>query len=106
MNAHTLRVLEYEQVRLLLAEQISTDLGHERVAELAPLDDEKDIARLLQETAEARRLIDVAGSMPLGGIHDVRHAVETAAREGLIEAAELLNVADTIASARRLRGFL
>jgi DNA mismatch repair protein MutS2 len=106
MNAHTLKVLEYEQVRELLAEQISTDLGRERVAELAPLDDEKDIQQRLQETGEARRLIDVAGSLPLGGIHDVRHAVETAARDGLIEAPALLDLADTIASGRRLRGFL
>jgi DNA mismatch repair protein MutS2 len=106
MNPHTLRVLEYEQVRALLAEQISTDLGRERVAELAPLDDEKDIQPRLQETSEARRLIDVAGSLPLGGIHDVRHAVETAARDGLIEATALLDLADTIAAGRRLRGFL
>src|SRR4051812_15611884 len=106
MNGHTLKVLEYEQVRELLAEHISTDLGRERLAELAPMDEEEDIGRRLQETAEARRLIDVAGSLPLGGIHDVRHAVETAAREGLIEAPALLDLADTVSSGRRLRGFL
>jgi DNA mismatch repair protein MutS2 len=106
MSPHTLKVLEYEQVRALLLEQINTDLGRERVAELAPLDDEEEIRKRLRETAEARRLIDQAGSLPLGGIHDVRHAVETAARDGLIEAQALLDLADTIASARRLRGFL
>jgi DNA mismatch repair protein MutS2 len=106
MNTHALKVLEYEQVRALLLEQISTDLGRERVAELEPLDEEVDIQRRLQETSEARRLIDMAGSLPLGGIHDVRPAVETASREGLIEAPALLDLADTIASARRLRAFL
>jgi DNA mismatch repair protein MutS2 len=106
MNPHALKVLEYEQVRALLAEHISTDLGRERLAELVPMDEEEDIGRRLQETAEARRLIDVAGSLPLGGIHDVRHAVETAAREGLIEAPALLDLADTVSSGRRLRGFL
>jgi DNA mismatch repair protein MutS2 len=106
MNTHSLKVLEYEQVRALLLEQISTDLGRERVAELEPLDEEVDIQRRLQETSEARRLIDMAGSLPLGGIHDVRHAVETASREGLIEAPALLDLADTIASSRRLRAFL
>src|SRR5712691_4151915 len=98
MNPHTLKVLEYEQVRALLLEQINTDLGRERVAELAPLDDEEEIRKRLRETAEARRLIDQAGSLPLGGIHDVRHAVQTAARDGLIEAQALLDLADTIAS--------
>src|SRR6266540_3301148 len=106
MNAHTLKVLEYEQVRELLAEHISTDLGRERLAELAPLDEEEDIRRRLEETTEARRVIDTSGSLPLGGIHDVRHAVETAARDGLIEAPALLDLADTIAAGRRLRGFL
>src|SRR5438128_2520054 len=106
MNAHSLRVLEFEQVRELLAEQISTDLGRERVAELAPLDEEDDIQRRLQETGEARRIMDVAGALPLGGIHDVRPAVEAAARDGLIEAPALLDLADTIGSSLRLRGFL
>src|SRR6058998_1672812 len=104
MNAHALRVLEYEQVRDLLSEHISTDLGRERIAELAPMDEEEDIRRRLQETSEARRLIDTSGSLPLGGIHDVRHAVETAARDGLIQTAALLDLADTVASGRRLRG--
>src|SRR5947209_9988043 len=106
MNSHSLRVLEYEQVRALLAEQISTDLGRERVAELAPLDEEEEIRRRLQETTEARRMMDVAGSLPLGGIHDVRAVVQAAARDGLIEAPALLDLADTISSGRRLRGFL
>ncbi len=105
MNDHALRVLEYERVREMLLEQISTDLGRERVAELAPMDDEEEIRRRLQETTEARRLIDTTGSLPLGGLHDVRHAVQTAARDGLIEAPELLDLADTVSSARRLRGF-
>src|SRR5713226_5103724 len=103
MNAHALRVLEYEQVRELLREQISTDLGRERVAELAPLDEEEDIRRRLQETGEARRIMDLAGSLPLGGIHDVRAHVEAAAREGLIEAPALLDLADPVSSGRRLR---
>src|SRR5258708_39621024 len=106
MNAHALKVLEYEQVRTLLAEQISTDLGRERVTEMARLEEEDDIRLRLQETGEARRIMDVAGSLPLGGIHDVRAAVEAAGREGLIEAPALLDLADTISSSRRLRGFL
>src|SRR5947209_20565001 len=106
MNAHTLKVLEYEQVRALLAEHISTDLGRERVAELAPLDDREEISRRLEETSEARRVMDTSGSLPLGGIHDVRPAVEAAARDGLIEAQALLDLADTVASGRRLRSFL
>src|SRR5712692_3847355 len=106
MNSHALKVLEYEQIRTLLLEQISTDLGRERVAELAPLDEEEEIRRRLQETSEARRIMDVAGSLPLGGIHDVRPAVQAAARDGLIEAPALLDLADTISSGRRLRGFL
>src|SRR5436190_23419575 len=106
MNSHTLKVLEYEQIRTLLAEQISTDLGRERVAEMAPLDEEEDVRRLLEEPGETRRIMDVAGSRRLGGIHDVRAAVEAAARDGLVEAPALLDLADTVASGRRLRGFL
>src|SRR5260370_8745831 len=106
MNAHALKVLEYEQVRTLLAEQISTDLGRERVAEMAPLDEEDDIRRCLEETGEARRIMDVAGSLPLGGIHDVRPTVEAAARDGLLAAPALLYLADPVSSRRPRAGLL
>jgi DNA mismatch repair protein MutS2 len=106
MNAHTLKVLEYRSVQEMLAGYASCDLGKQVIAELAPMDDEAPVRRALQETSEAKRLLDTAGQIPLGGIHDIRQAVRAAAIDAMLEPGALLDVADTLAASRRLRGFL
>src|SRR5437763_9376378 len=106
MNAHTLRVLEYEPIKTMLTGYASCELGKRVVAGLEPRTDEEAVRRALQETSEAQRLMDVAGSIPLGGVHDVREAVRAAAMGSLLEATTLLSVADTFGAARRLRAFV
>src|SRR5947209_2465000 len=106
MNAHTLRVLEYEQIKTMLAGYASCELGKRVITGLEPRCDEEAVRRALQETSEAQRLIDVAGSIPLGGVHDVREAVRAAAMGSLLEASTLLSVADTFGAAWRLRAFV
>lgn len=106
MNDHSLRVLEYADVRRLLAEQTSTALGRELAEALEPLTDSGRIRLLLGETTEAVTLLVRVGRVPLGGIRDVRSAVKLAAREGMLEPDVLLSIADTLAAAGKLRSFL
>src|SRR2546425_1103412 len=86
MNAHTLRVLEYEQIKAMLAGYASCELGKRIIAELQPHAGEADVRRALRETSEAQRLLDTGGGIPLGGIHDVRDAVRAAAMGSLLDA--------------------
>jgi len=106
MNAHTLRVLEYEQIKTMLAGYASCELGKHVVAALEPSSDEETVRRALRETSEAQRLLDTAGSVPLGGIHDLREAVRAAARGSMLDTSTLLQVADTLGASRRLRAFI
>jgi dsDNA-specific endonuclease/ATPase MutS2 len=106
MNAHSLRVLEYEQIKTMLAGYASCELGKRAIAGLAPEADEERVRRALRETSEAQRLMDVGGGVPLGGIHDVRDAVRAAAMGSLLDAGTLLSIADTLGASRRLRTFI
>src|SRR3712207_2048122 len=106
MNAHALKVLEYRQVREMLAEYASCELGKERIAALAPMDEEVPVCHALKETSEAKQLLETAGQIPLGGIHDVRTPVRSAAIGAMLEPGTLLDVAETLAGTRRLREFL
>lgn len=103
MEAHTLRVLEYEKIRALLLSHATCELGKERVRLMAPLTDAREIEQRQAETSEATALLEDLGGMPLGGIRDVRNPVDRAARDGLLQAKELLDIADTIYAARRLK---
>lgn len=106
MNAHSLRVLEFHSVRALLAEQATSVLGRERAQALAPSCDAEQVLRWQAETAEAARLLDQTGQVPLGAIRDIRESLRVATIEGLLEPTALLAVADTVAAGRSLRGYL
>ena len=51
MNAHTLRVLEYEQIKTMLAGYASCELGKRVIAALEPQNREEVVRRALQEVA-------------------------------------------------------
>lgn len=105
MNAHTLKVLEYDAIRQKLAAHCTTPLGAERARQMTPLTDAETVRLRLQQTSEARRLIDLAEPMSLRGAQDVRSAVSLARAGGVLTPENLLSVADTLETARRLRQF-
>ncbi|NLB94268.1 MAG: endonuclease MutS2 [Armatimonadetes bacterium] len=105
MDEQSLRVLEYERVRELLLAHASSELGKERVRAMVPLTDLREIEQRQAETAEVCLAIEEQGGIPLGGIRDIRVAVDRAARDGILQPQELLDIADTVYSARRLKFF-
>ncbi|GIV16868.1 MAG: endonuclease MutS2 [Armatimonadota bacterium] len=106
MNTHTLKVLEYDAIRQKLAAHCATPMGAERARQVSPSTDIDLIRLRLQQTSEARRLIDLAEEMSLRGAQDVRSAVSLARAGGVLTPEVLLSIADTLETARRLRVFL
>ena len=106
MDTHAGRVLEFGAVRERLRILVSCGLGRELVEEMTPATDAGAVRLLQGETAEAVRLLDGGGGIPLGGVHDVRAAVSVAGAGGTLEPEVLLAVADTAAAARKLRAYL
>lgn len=106
MDAHTLRVLEYQKVLDLLAQHASNTMGREAALALVPSAFPEIVGRRQQETREARDLLEREAGMPLGGIHDIREPVERAAIGGRLVPTELLDIANTLGAARRLKLYL
>jgi len=106
VDARTLRVLEYDAIRQLLRAQAASPLGKELAERLEPTVHLELVRRLLAETTQARAIVAAAGRAPLGGVYDVRAQVANAARGGVLTARDLLEAADTLYAARRMRTFL
>lgn len=106
MDERTLRQLEFNEVKARAAEHASTNAGKEAVLGLAPSGDAGEVSRGLARTAEALDIIHARGSAPFGGIRDIRGHVERAGRAGLLNPAELLEVAGTARAGRQLRRFI
>ena len=99
-------LLEFDQIRLRLAETTRTILGGELAAELTPSSDPRDIAVRQQETAEARRLLDTTGALELGPAEDLRPVVQRALLGGVLRGEELRHVGALAAAARWNRNSL
>ena len=85
MEAHTLKVLEYDKIRAMLAERAASSLGNEAAAALAPSKDIDWITERQLETSEACGILAGVAAFPLGGIHDIRPYLDKAEREAMLQ---------------------
>ena len=106
MDDRTLRVLEYEKIKALLAERAASSLGKRRALNLEPSVDPDWVRRGLAETTQAYSLLEEFGSPPLGGLTDIAPQIARARTHGLLGAEELLQVADGLRCTRRVREYL
>ena len=98
----TLKTLEYDKIRELLAESALTDGARELAMRLLPTDREEEIIRRQRRTTDAKRLMSVKGAPSFGGVRDVSDACERALKGATLTPRELLDVADLLMVSRRL----
>ncbi|MBQ9760799.1 MAG: endonuclease MutS2 [Clostridia bacterium] len=98
----TLKILEFDKIRNMLADCAPTEGAKTLAARLCPTDDEVDVKRRLARTTDARRLCDAKGMPPFGSVRDVSDSCERAVKGAMLNTRELLEVARLLRSARML----
>ncbi|OQY28967.1 MAG: hypothetical protein B6244_05355 [Candidatus Cloacimonetes bacterium 4572_55] len=84
MNKHTLKILEYEQLKSILSERAVSIGGKREISEMQPLFDVEQIRRKLDETTEFCRLLEEEGQFPFVGLQDIRGSLICARAPGSI----------------------
>ncbi|MBN2388648.1 MAG: endonuclease MutS2 [Anaerolineales bacterium] len=102
MDAKTLHVLDYPKILERLAGFCDFSASAELALALTPTGDYDAALEYLAETSEARKLLSI-NDLTIGGAHDIREQVELAARGGVLEPQELLDVQNTLVACGRLR---
>ena len=103
MNEHSLRVLEFDKVLKLLAGETAFSLGRELASELRPAPNHATVLALQAETAEMTLIDQMGLDVPLGGVHDLRPMLQSAAVGQALEPNDLQDAANTLATALRAR---
>jgi DNA mismatch repair protein MutS2 len=106
MDARTLSVLEFDKIRERLAERTSFAAGRELALALEPSNSRAVVQRALQETTEARLLLELQPEFSVRRAHDVRAPAEHAGRGVTLEPEVLLDVRDTLESGAYVRSAL
>src|SRR5690625_3503799 len=102
MDQRTLRLLEFHKVKEVLAGFTTFSAGRELALALLPTANPIWVEEGQAETAEALQMLDDGIEPPFGGLHDIRPSLRQAAIGSALEAIQLLQIADTAASAYRL----
>jgi DNA mismatch repair protein MutS2 len=102
MDSKTLSVLEYPKILERLKAFCDFSASMELARALEPTDFYDLALARLAETSEARRLLSVQ-DIGIGGAHDIRPAADLAARGGVLDPQQLLDIKSTLISCRELK---
>ena len=102
MDTRSVTLLEFPLVRQRLAERTSFEPSRRLAEALVPTSDPVLVTRGLDETDQARSLLQERPGAGIGGAHDIDPFVGRAARGGRLEAAQFVAIVDTLDAAARL----
>ncbi len=106
MDQRSISLLEFPAVRERLAGLTSFGPARALAERLEPSSDPVIVARGLDETDQARGLVEERPGVGIGAARDIGPAVERAARGGRLEPAQFLELADTLDATSRLATML
>jgi DNA mismatch repair protein MutS2 len=104
MDSQSLRVLEFQHIQSFLQSLALTEPGRQAVAQVRPIADKEQIQAWLDQVTELKEYLQTGNSLPLGGIHELGQVIDRVSGTGeMLLPAELLDVAETLRVARRLK---
>lgn len=92
MNKRSLRILGFYQVQNMLVRLAPSRMSKEIARRLKPVCEAEEVARSLNDTEEAYRCLQSEASVPMGGIVDIRPALEKARRDVTLEGQDCIDI--------------
>ncbi|WP_085523182.1 endonuclease MutS2 [Tuberibacillus sp. Marseille-P3662] len=106
MQDRVLKLLEYEKVIEQLKQHASSSLGETAADHLRPETEKETISQMIEETDEGVNILRLKGHFPFGGITDIRPQLKRTDIGGVLNAGELMAIADTIRGSRIVKHFI
>ena len=103
MDTKTLTLIEYPRILEKLADYAAFGASAELALALQPSSDLDEVRRRLNFTRESRLLLGMNPDIRIGGVRDVRQAVEQASLHYTLSIEELVDIKDTLIAARKLQ---
>ncbi|MCD8090925.1 MAG: endonuclease MutS2 [Clostridiales bacterium] len=105
MNKKVYTTLEFNKIRERLSGLCVSPMAKELALELEPSADINEININQNETTEAVSMILKKGSVPLGGLRDLREVLRRAEAGGILSLRELLNTADFLNTCQSMKSY-
>ena len=105
MNTKSLHILEFDNIRELLADKAASEPGKILCRSIAPMTDRSEIEKAQDETSDALARLFRSGSISFGSIHDVTEYTKILAAGGSLGAADLIAVAGLLENTARVKAY-
>lgn len=105
MNEKSLRTLEFNKILEMLIGKCISAMGKEQAINLKPSTDISEINRMQDYTSESSGMILKKGSLPMGGIRDIRPQLKRVGVMGVLSVEELLAVGDFLYVCRKIASY-
>lgn len=106
MNKETFEKLQYNELKEKLKSYCVSGLGRELIDKLEPSSNIKVVKRRLEETKEARKLLDITGYVPLQGIHNVNMLLDNIEKGIVLTGDELIVILDFLRGCRKVKEYM
>ncbi|WP_099223555.1 endonuclease MutS2 [Listeria costaricensis] len=106
MNEKTMTTLEFDRIIEQLTAHVYSDRGREAARNVRPLSNWAAIQQKLNETEEAKRILDSGQKLPLTAAGEIQSIFNKLQKEFILEPNEFQQVADFLRSAGRIKRFL
>ncbi len=102
MDAKDIELLEFPRIREIIAGYCSFSLSRDNAISLLPSSDYEEVISRLEDSSEARKLLEEEPSIGISGIEDITSAVKTAERGKILDTGTLNAVRVTLEVTRLL----
>ncbi len=103
MDDHTLRVLEFEKVLHLLADEAAFSVGRELCMAVRPETEFAEVVIRQKTTAEMRLLDQMGIDVPFAGARDIRAVIHAASIGQVLDPPDLVDASQTLRTAFKAR---
>ena len=87
----TLKTLEFDKIRQMLATHALTEGAKQAALALSPTNDRDEVLFRLRKTTDAKRLMNIKGMPPFGDVKDVEDICDRAEKGAILTPRELLD---------------
>lgn len=106
MNNITFEKLQYNELKEIVKSYCVSGLGKKLIDQLEPSSNLKIVKNRLNETTEARAILDAEGHVPFLGVSNIENIIQNLEKGMILDPSDLISISDFLRGCRRIKKFM
>ncbi|PGS45914.1 endonuclease MutS2 [Bacillus sp. AFS041924] len=106
MNNITFEKLQYNELKEIVKTFCVSGLGKKLIDQLEPSSNVKVVKNRLNETTEARTILDAEDHVPFLGVSNIENIIQNLEKGMILDPSDLISISDFLRGCRRIKKFM